>query len=285
MSGPGGGAAVLSACAKLTLSLRVTGVRPDGYHLLESEMVTIDLADRLEIGEGDGLTISSEPGRRGDSTGEVTGRHGVPLDSGPDNLVARALVAVGRRAQVHLVKRVPPGAGLGGGSADAAAILRWAGADDPALAAMLGADVPFCVAGGRALVRGIGEDVGPLPYEDRSFLLFLLPFGVDTAAVYRAWDHLVARGELAASPPGSASAEGPAVNDLESPALLVEPRLARWRAHLHDVTGRAPRLAGSGSTWFVEGSAGAIGLGDRSTVTLGGDTALVVPVRTTKSPG
>jgi hypothetical protein len=80
------------------------------------------------------------------------------------------------------------GAGLGGGSADAAAILRWAGCSDLEMASALGADVPFCVAGGRARVRGIGESVTALAHQDREFTLLLPPFGMDTAAVYRAWD-------------------------------------------------------------------------------------------------
>src|SRR5207302_2726971 len=103
---------------------------------------------------------------------------------------ARALATVGRRARVRLFKEIPAGAGLGGGSADAAAVLRWAGCDDLAAAARLGADVPFCLVGGRARVRGAGEEVSPLPFEDvagRSYTLLTPPFGVSTAAVYREW--------------------------------------------------------------------------------------------------
>jgi 4-diphosphocytidyl-2-C-methyl-D-erythritol kinase len=213
------------ALAKLTLSLRVTGVRGDGWHLLDAEMVTLDLADQLTFSEGEGL--------------EVVGSAG--LDSGPTNLVLRALRATGRTARVRLEKRIPVGAGLGGGSADAAAVLRWAGCSDLELAATLGSDVPFCLVGGRARVRGGGEVVEPLPFDDRTFTLLTPPFPVSTAAVYRAWDDL-----------GGPSADGP--NDLEPAALRVEPRLAEWRDRLGDATGREPRLAGSGGTWFVEGS-------------------------------
>jgi len=142
------GDAVALAPAKLTLRLRVTGVRPDGYHELDAEMVTVDLADELRFDEGsDGLEVAGPAAR------------GVPTDDG--NLVRRALVAVGRRARVRLHKRIPAGAGLGGGSADAAAVLRWAGIDDVDVAARLGADVPFCLRGGRARVRGVGEVVEP----------------------------------------------------------------------------------------------------------------------------
>jgi 4-diphosphocytidyl-2-C-methyl-D-erythritol kinase len=217
--------AELPALAKLTLSLRVTGVRADGYHLLDAEMVTIDLADTLTFTDGDGLEIEGGP---------------AGLSRGDDNLVRRALRAVGRTAHVRVVKRIPVGGGLGGGSADAAAVLRWAGCRDLELAAGLGADVPVCLVGGRCRVRGAGERLDELPFEDRTYTLLTPPFGVDTAAVYRGWDEL-------GGPWGSHG------NDLEAAALVVEPRLAAWRDRLEEATGVRPTLAGSGSTWFVEG--------------------------------
>ena len=217
---------LVPAPAKLTLSLRVTGVVPDGYHLIEAEMVTVDLADDLWFADGDGLVIE----------GPAAG--GVPTDG--SNLVSRALGAVGRDAAVRLVKRIPAGGGLGGGSADAAAVLRWAGCDDLAVAASLGADVPFCLVGGRAAVSGVGEVVEPLAFEDRTFTLLVPPVAVPTADVYRAWDELG----------GPAGANG---NDLEPAALAVRPELAEWGRRLEDATGVRPRLAGSGATWFVEG--------------------------------
>ena len=166
------------APAKLTVSLRVTGVRADGYHELDAEMRTLSLADELLLDEGgSGLAVEVEPGVRPD---------GLPAPG--ENLVERALGACGRRAAVHLTKRIPLGGGLGGGSADAAAVLRWAGCSDPDVAVRLGADVPFCVVGGRARVEGVGEKVTPLPFEAREYLLLLPPFGVETARVYRAWD-------------------------------------------------------------------------------------------------
>ena len=168
----------LFAPAKLTLSLAVTGVRPDGYHQLRSEMVSLSLADELTFTEGGtGLTFVAEPGTRTEALGDEA-----------DNLITRALGAVGRRAAVHVRKRIPLGGGLGGGSTDAAAVLRWAGCTDPDVARALGSDVPFSVVGGRALVEGTGEDVTPLDFEPRTFLLVLPPFGVDTAKVYAAWD-------------------------------------------------------------------------------------------------
>ncbi|MGH9106550.1 MAG: 4-(cytidine 5'-diphospho)-2-C-methyl-D-erythritol kinase, partial [Acidimicrobiales bacterium] len=115
-AGAGRGTCAL-ALAKLTLSLRVTGVRSDGYHLLDSEMVNVDLADRLHFSAGTGLELVDE-GAGALGTGEV------PADG--SNLVLRALELLGREAHVRLCKRIPAGAGLGGGSADAAAVLRWA---------------------------------------------------------------------------------------------------------------------------------------------------------------
>ncbi len=220
------------APAKLALSLRVTGVREDGYHLIDAEMITVDLVDELTFSAGDGLVVVDEVGR------------GLEVPASEENLVRRALDAVDRRAHVELRKRIPAGGGLGGGSADAAAVLRWAGCADGAVAAALGADVPFCLSGGRARVTGVGdivEHLAPLPSDEQAWTLLTPPFGVSTAAVYAMWDRL-------GGPTG-------ARNDLESAALAVEPRLAEWRDRLRRATGRQPVLAGSGSTWFVEGAA------------------------------
>lgn len=226
------GPVTLRAPAKLTLSLRVTGIRDDGYHLIDAEMVTLDLADIVSFS-------AVPPGV--DSTLTLSGPTAEGISGGPENLVMRALRAAGVRSQVAVEKHIPHGGGLGGGSADAAAVFRWAGIDDPDLAATIGADVPFCVRGGRARVTGIGEHIEPLPYEPRQVTLVTPDFGCDTAAVYRAWDEL-----------GGTTAGGP--NDLEPAALVVEPRLAAVRDALGDATGETPILAGSGSTWFVHGS-------------------------------
>jgi 4-diphosphocytidyl-2-C-methyl-D-erythritol kinase len=255
----------VTAPAKLTLSLRVTGVRPDGLHLLDAEMVTIDLADTLTLEPGSGITVEDE----------VCGGLGVShVPAGPENLVARALEAVGRRAAVRIVKRIPAGAGLGGGSADAAAVLRWAGCDDLALAAGLGADVPFCVHGGRARVTGAGERVEPLAFEDRSFVLLLPPLSVDTGAVYRQWDHR--RDESRDRARDAATG----ANDLEAAAIDVVPGLARWRDRFAHMTGQRPRLAGSGSSWFVEGDPDDLGITGQDFLVIDDERAPLVPART-----
>ncbi len=223
-----------TAHAKLTLSLKMTGLRDDGYHLIDAEMVSLDLADTLSFAEGDSLTLVTES----------TAATALPVTLGDDNLVRRALRHVGRTAAVSVIKRIPAGGGLGGGSSDAAAVFRWTGRtaeDDVRGASQLGADVSFCIHGGRARVTGIGEVIVPLSFVDRVFTLCTPPFGVSTPAVYRAWDAL-----------GGPRGDSP--NDLEPAALVVEPRLAEWREHLAGHSGMTPVLAGSGSTWFVEGS-------------------------------
>ena len=221
----------LRAHAKLTFTLRVTGVRADGYHLIDAEMASLDLHDVITITRrGHGLT----------ATGPYA--DGLPLDT--TNLVTRALDVMGTDAAVHIDKRIPHGGGLGGGSTDAATVLRWAhhDVDVPGLerASRLGADIPFCLVGGRARVSGIGEVIEPMVFVDRFVTLVIPPFSVGTPAVYRAWDDL-----------GGPVSDGP--NDLEPAALIVEPRLARWRDLIAERTGSAPVLAGSGATWFTEG--------------------------------
>jgi 4-diphosphocytidyl-2-C-methyl-D-erythritol kinase len=222
-----GEVAIVAAPAKLTLSLRITGRRDDGYHLVDAEMVSLDWADTLTITPG-GAGLSAD--------GPFAA--GMPLDH--TNLVAKALLLADRVAAVHLHKVIPHGGGLGGGSSDAAAVLRWAGYTDVAGAAHVGADVSFCLLGGRARVRGIGDLVEPQPFQPIDVTLVIPPLAVSTPAAYRAWDELGAR-----------RADGP--NDLEPAAIVVEPQLARWRDRIRDAAGLAPVLAGSGATWFLHG--------------------------------
>ena len=163
----------------------------------------------------------------------------MPTDD--SNLVRRALRLVDRRAAVHVHKAIPAGGGLGGGSADAAAVLRWAGVDDVAVATALGADVPFCLVGGRARVRGVGEQVEPLPL-DRPHL------HAGDAARRR-----VDAGRL----PGLGRAGRPDRLD----ATTSSPRPWSWppswpggATGSASVAGEPPTLAGSGATWFVDGA-------------------------------
>jgi 4-diphosphocytidyl-2-C-methyl-D-erythritol kinase len=215
------------APAKLTLTLHITGVRDDGYHFLDAEMVTLDWHDTLTIDPSStGLTAE--------------GRYSVGMKLDESNLVSRALQHVGRTAAVHIHKAIPLGGGLGGGSADAAAVLRWAGYDDVEGAIALGSDVPFCFVGGRARVRGIGELVEPLPFEPMDITLIVPPLKVSTSFIYRLWDDA-----------GGPRSEGS--NDLEPIACSAFTALARWRDRIREAAGVAPQLAGSGATWFLRG--------------------------------
>ena len=167
------------APAKINLGLRIVGRREDGYHLLESLFVPIDLADRVAI----------EPRETGDLEFHLeSDAPGVPVDG--SNLAARAarafLGAAGIEAGLRLVleKQIPVGAGLGGGSSDAAAVLRglariYPDAISPLelrdLALRLGADVPYFLDPKPALVTGIGEEIEPLPGIPAFSLLLVYP--------------------------------------------------------------------------------------------------------------
>lgn len=223
---------VVDAPAKLTLWLKVTGVRDDGFHLIDSEMSSLTLADTLEIEESNDTTIT------------VVGPYAVGVPTDERNLIHKALTLVNRTARIRVTKNIPHGGGLGGGSTDAAAILRWAGMtgtpDQLEAAARIGADVSFCLVGGRARVSGIGEIVEPLQSLPRDITLVIPPIHVSTPAVYKKWDQM-------------GGPTGPNGNDLEPAALAVEEDLATWRDAIGSATGETPLLAGSGATWFVMG--------------------------------
>jgi len=189
---------------------------------------------------------------------------------GMDNLAARAAEDVMLRAgrsghgvRLVLRKRIPAGAGLGGGSADAAAALLAVrrlldvDVDDAtvlALAAEVGADVSFCVRGGSAWMRGRGEIVEPVDLPaGLAFLLAMPPFRIATPDVYRAWDRLGGPTSTRGVPaPRRVASFLPELhNDLEPAAEAVEPRLVEFRTALEAATGRPAILAGSGSAYVV----------------------------------
>lgn len=231
----------LEAPAKLNLSLRVVGRRPDGFHLLDTEMVLLVLADRLLLLPGaSGLRV------------EAAVSDDIPVDH--SNLAWRGLVAaIGGPPQLAclaLEKRIPAGAGLGGGSSDAAAAWRLgrraaglseaAMSGDVAALALLGADVPFFAANlAAARVTGIGELVTPLDAPPATHVILALPpFQLSTAAVFGA----LRPADLADHRPGG--------NDLLAPALRLRPELGELMRLVADAGG-APHLTGSGSTIFA----------------------------------
>jgi 4-diphosphocytidyl-2-C-methyl-D-erythritol kinase len=275
------------APAKVNLTLAVLDVRRDGYHDLHSVMVPLDLADRLSL-------AVLPPGR--EDTLHVVGH-----DPGPasDNLVLRAIAAARRVARPHwgrpepppplaarLDKRIPVAAGLAGGSSDAAAasdaaLEAWGVPLDEAarlaLAAELGSDVPFFLAGGAALVEGRGERVTPLPWlrdadtgRDRPALLLVTPScGIATPAAFAAWDAGARPGMGAARLASEHLAEElrrglrvpdlvaraavlAAANDLAPAAALVEPGLVPFKRALLRLLKRPVGLSGSGPThWAI----------------------------------
>ncbi len=174
------------APAKINRELRVGAFRSDGYHEIRSRVVAIDLADVIEVETGDGdLALSCE---------------GLPVPSDESNLVLRAARALANHlgrpadAAIRLEKKIPVGAGLGGGSSDAARALallarlwdaRLTDEDLRVVAASLGSDVPFFLVGGEAEVTGRGEHVTPLPDSEPTDLLVLVPpFPLSTGEVY-----------------------------------------------------------------------------------------------------
>lgn len=241
-------ASTLQAPAKLNLSLAVVGRRPDGYHELAGVMALVELADTLTLTPGcSGLRVNADP------------RESIPV-ARADNLAWRGLVAGARTdpeiACMTLEKHIPAGAGLGGGSSDAAAgwrlgrLLAGAG-DEPTGAelagelAALGADVPFFAAQGpAAYVEGVGERIRPLAPCAGHVVVAIPPFRLSTAAVFAE----LRPSDWSAEPPGAEVVPGR--NDLLAPALRLRPELAA----VFDVVrraGGAPHLTGSGSASFV----------------------------------
>ncbi|WGH79567.1 4-(cytidine 5'-diphospho)-2-C-methyl-D-erythritol kinase [Jannaschia ovalis] len=228
------------APAKVNLTLHVTGRRADGYHLLDSIVAFADLGDRLTVGPGDGLIV----------TGPFAA--GVPTDDG--NLIRRALALAGTPRAVALDKRLPHPAGLGGGSSDAAAVLRAVGADlSPEYLLTLGADLPVCMGARAARMRGIGEVVVPVPLPPLAAVLVNPGLAVPTGRVFA--------GLRTADNPGhDALPEGDAAawmdwlaaqrNDLEEPALALAPEIAEMLAALRAEGAAVARMSGSGATCF-----------------------------------
>lgn len=246
------------APAKVNLYLHVTGRRPDGYHLLDSLVAFIGAGDTVTVAPNDRLQLALE------------GPFAAAAGAGPDNLVLRAaqglaaLCGVPAAATLRLDKRLPVAAGLGGGSADAAATLRllidlWRVAPEPAaldrLALGLGADVPVCLNGTPALVGGIGEQVAPTRLPACHLLLANPGVALPTPKVF---DALAGRFSAAlpwTAPPDLASLVAALVsrqNDLERPAIELAPVIAQVLERLRGLPGaRLARMSGSGATCFA----------------------------------
>jgi 4-diphosphocytidyl-2-C-methyl-D-erythritol kinase len=258
--------ATLRSLAKINLALRVLHRRPDGYHELRTVFQTISLADRLEI--------EYQPARRTSITLED------PLAI-PDNLAIRAARAVvsalglNARIRMRLAKRIPLGAGLGGGSSDAAAVLLalpvLAGRSLPPeslarLAAGLGSDVPFFLTGGAALGLGRGEEIYPLPDLSPEPLLVVSPgFPIGTREAYQSLGRGLTfagssryisnfRRFVGALGEGRSAAAASALsaNDFESVVFRKHPLLKVLAGKLSKAGAAGVRMTGSGSAiWAV----------------------------------
>ena len=251
---------VEKAYAKINLGLKVLGRRPDGYHEILSVAQCVDLADVLyfEAASSDQLTCSLDS-----------------LSTKPDNLVCRAVDAFRARLDrpvqslhIHLEKNIPIGAGLGGGSADAAAVLRalnhfydqpFANADLRQIAATLGSDIPFLVEGGTALMRGRGEILEALSWEGSVFYVLACPdVEISTAWAYGQLGPILTEN----SPYFSfiVSLSGGCVdhdrlfevleNDFTPTVDRAYPIVAELRSQLDQVGARATLMSGSGSTVY-----------------------------------
>ena len=249
----------LFAPAKVNLCLRITGRRDDGYHLVDSLMVPISLGDEVEVIRSEG------------APGCVTVRADDPaVPLGEENIVHRAARAfqnrTGRRepVTVSIRKRIPMGAGLGGGSTDAAATLRGmndlldVGLPDQELeelALTVGADVPFFVRGVAARARGIGERLTPAGSLPRLWMVVLFPgFPVSTAWVYRNFRFKLTKPtnnnnlfEKLDTPEEVAQVM---VNDLETVTVSRYPRIARLKDRLNASGAISSLMSGSGSAVF-----------------------------------
>lgn len=247
------------APAKLNLLLRVLGRRDDGYHEIETVVQPATLADGVRAAhrdEGFGLTLA----------GELA----ASVPSGADNLVLRAARELARAtgeergAGLLLVKRIPVAAGLGGGSADAAAALRaldrlWGwGLGRERLAeigAEVGSDVPALVHGGPTLARGRGERVEPIPVPRTWWVLLTFDEGVATGDAFSWWDE---DGSETGPDPGplvdvlragDLEALGPLLsNDLEEPVAARRPEVIEARRRLLEAGAAAALMCGSGPT-------------------------------------
>lgn len=254
---------VRQAGAKVNLTLQILGKRPDGYHDLESLVVFADYGDELTIEPAEALSL------------QVTGPFAASLDSGAENLVLRAARGLMARenmagkqpngAAIRLHKRLPVAAGLGGGSADAAAVIDgllafWdmpiAPAELYSLARSLGADVPVCLHGQASIMSGIGEVITPAP-ELPEFALLLVNPGVPLATpeVFKArqgsFSHIIDWPESFSDLESFLEALACRANDLQAAAIALSPCVQDVLGTLDDLPGCVfSRLSGSGASCF-----------------------------------
>jgi 4-diphosphocytidyl-2-C-methyl-D-erythritol kinase len=243
--------------AKVNLHLEVLGRRADGYHEIQTLMTRVDLCDQMEFhGGGEGIRLTAE--------GEG------PIPEGIDNLACRAAgmfcraVGIQGNLAIRIWKNIPVGAGLGGGSGNAAVTLMAlnelfrAGRNEEflmRLGARLGADVPFFVFRRPALARGKGEDLTPVQLPAQLwFLLGIPPFQISTAWAYETYDRLEGRKKEATSLGDSYPELGDVLpilkNDLERPAFSRHPEISWVKDELLRRGAKGALMSGSGPVVF-----------------------------------
>lgn len=251
------------APAKINVFLRIIGRQSDGYHLLDSLMIPVSLCDEIRI------EVDTEKGKQGEEAQFVLtcDKPSVPNDE--TNLVYRAAVLLLREAGVratvaiHLRKRIPAGAGLGGGSSDAATTLKGLNAllelgfseeQLCQLGTQLGADVPFFIPCRPAHVEGIGEILTPVPpFPHRWLVLVAPPFGVSTPWAYRQFDKLSPPRDQSSSvkpPSGKWPSPELLVNDLERAVFPDYPQIATIKSAMLHLAAEGALMSGSGSSVF-----------------------------------
>jgi 4-diphosphocytidyl-2-C-methyl-D-erythritol kinase len=252
---------IIRTPAKVNLSLRVVGRRKDGYHLIDTLMVPVSLYDEIRISKQTGPNAA-----RRNSLEVKCNYPGVP--SGKNNLVYKAAsLLLGDSPQgvrIEVRKRIPVGAGLGGGSSDAAAtlvglnrLLRLGHSLKKLrqLAVTLGADVPFFIRPRPCRARGIGENLTSVRKLPRLWLVILYPgFAVSSARVYRQWRRKLTKSKvntsISASLGDSAKLSLLLVNDLESITMRCYPRVRKLKEKLIRQGAEAAAMSGSGSSVF-----------------------------------
>lgn len=256
----------IRAPAKINLYLRVVGRRKDGYHLLDTVLVPISLYDEIEIQK---LKAARDRTRPSASPIKVTCDHPL-VPAGKKNLVFCAADLIMKAAgidqpiSIHIDKKIPVGAGLGGGSSDAAATLvalnrlfrlGYSMRKLEKLGLSLGADVPFFIRRRPARARGIGERLTPLANFPRIWLVVLYPgFPVSTAWVYRHWRPKLtkpkANTSITCSLGSFAKLREMLVNDLESVTIAKYPRIGMLKERLRCEGADGVIMSGSGSSVF-----------------------------------
>lgn len=231
------------AYAKINLALHVRRRRDDGYHELETLFAFLDC--------GDVLTVSLAP----TFALHQTGRFGANTGAVDDNLITRAARLTNEGAlpglRFDLDKQLPVAAGLGGGSADAAATLRLMGAGDRHdLAAMLGADVPACLDSLPVIGRGTGTELEPVENDVQGLWCLLVNPGVplSTGPVFKAWD-AIDRGPMSSGSARAIMLAGR--NDLEAPARSLCPVIGELLDQLVNSDPVVARMSGSGASCFA----------------------------------